>query len=75
MSVLRLYPPVISNLRSASQDTVLPRGGGKDGQSPLFVPKGTTCRYIMVSMQRRQDLYGPDADEFRPERWDTLRTS
>lgn len=73
--VLRLYPPVTGNLRSASEDTILPRGGGKDGQSPLFVPKGTTCRYSMICMQRRKDIFGPDAHEFRPERWDGLRTS
>ena len=24
-------------------------------------------------MHRRKDYYGEDADEFRPERWETLR--
>ncbi|PHH93001.1 hypothetical protein CDD83_2490 [Cordyceps sp. RAO-2017] len=72
---LRLWPPVPSNMRTASRDVVLPKGGGPDGQSPLFVPKGTECRFSMYSLQRRKDLYGEDAEEFRPERWDTLRTS
>lgn len=72
---LRLWPPIASNARNASQDTVLPRGGGPDGRAPLFVPKGTECRFSTYSMQRRRDLYGQDADEFRPERWETLRVS
>ena len=73
--VLRLFPPVATNARSASQDTVLPRGGGPDGQSPLFVPKGTDCRWNSYSLHRRKDIYGDDAEEFRPERWETLRVS
>ncbi|KAM4054363.1 cytochrome p450 [Hirsutella rhossiliensis] len=72
---LRLWPPVPSNMRTASRDMILPRGGGPDGKSPLFVPKGTECRYSTYSLQRRKDIYGEDAEEFRPERWETLRTS
>lgn len=75
LAVLRLHPPVISNMRNASKDLVLPRGGGPDGKSPLFVPKGTQCRYSFQYLQRRKDIWGPDADEFRPERWETLRPS
>ncbi|EFR05170.1 hypothetical protein MGYG_08184 [Nannizzia gypsea CBS 118893] len=71
--VLRLYPVVPGNSRSAIQDTILPRGGGPDGQSPVFVPKGTTVVYSAYSMHRRADVYGPDALEFKPERWETLR--
>ena len=57
----------------AVKDTILPRGGGLDGQSPLFIPALTTVQYMVYTMHRRQDLYGVDADEFRPERWETLR--
>jgi cytochrome P450 len=54
-------------------DTVLPLGGGPDGKSPLFVPKGTLVVYTPYAMHRRKDYYGEDADEFRPERWEALR--
>ncbi|KAJ9294863.1 hypothetical protein DTO271G3_6425 [Paecilomyces variotii] len=66
---LRLHPVVPRNEREAIRDTVLPVGGGKDGFSPVFVPKGTIVGYHIYSMHRRADFYGPDADEFRPERW------
>jgi cytochrome P450 len=55
------------------RDTVLPLGGGEDGQHPLFIPKGTNVGYSPYVMHRRKDIYGPDANEFRPERWETLR--
>lgn len=72
---LRLWPPVATNMRCAARDTILPRGGGEDGQSPLFVAKDTPCRYSSYSLHRRKDVFGPDAEEFRPERWETLRTT
>jgi cytochrome P450 len=48
---------------------VLPRGGGEDGQSPVFVPRGAAVIYCVYAMHRRRDLFGADADAFRPERW------
>jgi cytochrome P450 len=57
----------------ASKDTTLPRGGGLDGSSPVFVAKGDLVYWSSFSMHRRKDVYGPDADECRPERWETLR--
>ena len=71
---LRLHPVVPINARFAVVDTVLPVGGGKNGQSPVFVPKGTTVRYNIYSMHRREDFYGPDAHLYRPDRWEELRT-
>jgi cytochrome P450 len=52
---------------------VLPKGGGPDGQSPIFVEKGTVVSYSTYILHRRTDYYGDDAGEFKPERWETLR--
>ena len=57
----------------AIKDTVLPMGGGVDGKAPMFVPKGQIVSYSVYTMHRRKDYFGPDADEFRPERWDGIR--
>lgn len=67
---LRIYPVVPINARYANKDTTLPRGGGKDGNSPIFIPKGTSTDFSVHVMHRRKDIWGPDADEFKPERWD-----
>lgn len=67
---LRLYPSVPVNSRTATKDTFLPVGGGSDLQSPVFVPKGTAVAYSVYSMHRRPDLFGMDAELFRPERWE-----
>lgn len=66
---LRLYPPVPLNARQALRDTTLPRGGGPDGMAKVFVRKGQQVDYTVYVLHRRRDLWGPDADEFKPERW------
>ncbi|KAF7857006.1 hypothetical protein EAF04_009766 [Stromatinia cepivora] len=67
---LRLYPLVPANFRVANKDTTLPRGGGKDGKSKIFVKKGALVEYHVFSLHRREDIWGKDANEFKPERWD-----
>jgi cytochrome P450 len=67
---LRLYPLVPLNGRTALKDTMLPTGGGKDRKSPIVVKKGEMVGYIAYVLHRRKDLYGEDADEFRPRRWE-----
>ena len=67
---LRLYPSVPINTRTAARTTVLPTGGGPDRTAPVLVPKGSTVAYSVYAMHRRPDLYGLDAELFRPERWD-----
>jgi cytochrome P450 len=66
---LRLYPTVPLNSRRSIVDTTLPRGGGPDGLSPVFVPKGTEVNYSVYATHRNEAFWGKDASEFRPERW------
>jgi cytochrome P450 len=67
---LRLFPTVPLNSRRSVRDTTLPRGGGPDGLSPLFVPKGTEVNYSVYAMHRNEAFWGPDAAKFIPERWE-----
>jgi len=69
-TVLRLYPSVPVNSRGCVETTILPMGGGPEGTSPILVKKGQAVGYCVYIMHRRKDLYGRDADVFRPERWD-----
>lgn len=69
LPALRLYPSVPINLREAKEATILPRGGGPDGASPVLVRKGMGFGWSPYFMHRREELYGPDAHLFRPERW------
>ncbi|KAH6983892.1 n-alkane-inducible cytochrome P450 [Ilyonectria destructans] len=70
---LRLYPVVPLNFRTANKDTCLPVGGGPDGKDPIFVPKGQEVMYSVYSMHRLPAVFGPDATEYRPERWASLK--
>jgi cytochrome P450 len=66
---LRMHPPVFFNSRTATVDTLLPRGGGEDGTSPLLIKKDTTIVSNIYALHHRQDIYGADANEYKPERW------
>ncbi|KAF7593473.1 hypothetical protein BBP40_011479 [Aspergillus hancockii] len=68
--ILRLYPSVPVNTRTAHKTTTLPTGGGPDRTSPILIRKGENVAFCIYAMHRREDLYGKDADDFRPERWD-----
>ncbi|PBP27814.1 cytochrome P450 52A1 [Diplocarpon rosae] len=67
---LRLCPVVPGHARFTNKTTTLPRGGGFDGASPIYIPHGAIVVYSVYNMQRRRDLYGADAEEFNPDRWD-----
>ncbi|KAH6029158.1 hypothetical protein HBI83_034950 [Parastagonospora nodorum] len=70
---LRLHSVVPFNSRCARRDTTLPTGGGPDGTMPVFIPEGTEVNFSTHVLHRRRDLWGEDADEFVPERWEKKR--
>jgi len=61
MESLRLFPPVPSDVKDAAHDSALPDG--------RVVPAGTRVYFEIFQMGRETDLWGPDAAEFKPERW------
>jgi len=72
--VLRCHTPAIEIERVAREDDVLPLTrpmvdrSGKVLQS-LPVPKGTAVNVSCLGYNLNPDVWGPDAMEFRPERW------
>ncbi|CAK9436894.1 uncharacterized protein LODBEIA_P14160 [Lodderomyces beijingensis] len=70
---LRMYPSVPINIRTATKDTTLPRGGGPDELAPVFIGKGTNIAYSPYILHRSKTFYGEDSMVFRPERWETLK--
>ncbi|KAF4248003.1 hypothetical protein CNMCM8980_006467 [Aspergillus fumigatiaffinis] len=68
---LRLYPPVPLNNREAIRTTILPTGGGPDADRPILVRKGKLVVFSQYVNSRKKKIFGPDADCFRPERWET----
>ncbi|CAE6440604.1 unnamed protein product [Rhizoctonia solani] len=61
---LRLFPAVPVNVRAAAKNTVLKVNGKQ-----YYIPAGTRMTWSTLMMHRRKDLWGPDADEFDPDRW------
>ena len=59
---LRIWPPV-----SAWLEKEVPKNG--DVIEGRFVPGGTKIAVAGWAMQRAKNVYGQDADVFRPERW------
>lgn len=70
---LRLYPQLPINVRFALKTTLLPVGGGPDGESPVLIPRGAGVGYSVYHMHRRKSIYGEDANEFRPQRWENSK--
>ncbi|THV45562.1 hypothetical protein BGAL_0474g00030 [Botrytis galanthina] len=69
---LRIYPvfPIMNHI--ALRDTVLPRGGGTIGKSPIFAPKGTTMYTNQHALHHEEKVFGSDVESFKPDRWDSV---
>ncbi|XP_002963760.2 cytokinin hydroxylase [Selaginella moellendorffii] len=61
LETLRLYPAAGEMNRASSHDTVLSNG--------IKLPRGTGITIPILSLQHDPELWGPDANEFRPERF------
>ncbi|KAF4547026.1 Cytochrome P450-like protein 21 [Elsinoe fawcettii] len=58
----RIHPPV-----ALGMERVVKGGGFRDGD--VFLPEGTIVSINPAVIHHDRDLFGPDADEFRPGRW------
>lgn len=58
---LRLYPPVPFELKQCEQATTLPDG--------TYLPRTAVLVWCTWAMNRSKLIWGPDADDFKPERW------
>lgn len=58
---LRFYPPVPIELKESTTDTTFPDG--------TWLPKGSVVMWAIWAIGRSKNIWGDDADEFRPERW------
>jgi len=67
---LRLTGPTGRTRRQAMKNTILPVGGGTDGKAPVFVEKGTMVALDLYSLHHDKDIWGDDAFEFNPHRWE-----
>lgn len=71
---LRLWPPLPLVVRHALQDAVVPLHKPittTDGKqlNELVMPKGSKIWISNLQCNRDRDIWGPDATEWKPERW------
>ncbi|KAH9929175.1 cytochrome P450 [Fomitopsis serialis] len=71
---LRLYAPVPYLIRKTREDIVMPLSApirGVDGTliNEVPVPEGTVVHIGILASNRNPALWGPDAAEWKPERW------
>ncbi|KAJ6518172.1 cytochrome P450 [Mycena vitilis] len=74
---MRLHPPVIFTQRMAVEDDVLPLSTpytdrlGKT-HNTIPIPKGQMLQIPILAVNTDKDIWGQDAAEFNPERWEKV---
>ncbi|EJD05260.1 cytochrome P450, partial [Fomitiporia mediterranea MF3/22] len=72
---LRLYPPVFMLHRTTTRDAILPlsvpiqSADQKSTIAAVTLLRNTNVIIAIEAANRRPDIWGPDATEWRPERW------
>jgi cytochrome P450 len=75
---LRLIPPVHSSLRVAMEDDMIPTSDpvrmrdGTIASDGVYIKKGTFVHVALEGINMLRDVWGDDAPEFRPARWENL---
>ncbi|KAF9072766.1 cytochrome P450 [Rhodocollybia butyracea] len=69
--VLRLHPPILENHHEARETICVPLSEPIAGTTDthLVIPKGTILEIPVNVVQTDPNVWGPDAEIFRPERW------
>ncbi|PLB41186.1 cytochrome P450 [Aspergillus candidus] len=70
--VMRLFPAVVLNARVANKDSIMPRGGGRDGDAPALVRAGDIVVFSTWARHRLGNDFGENPQAFYPERWEHL---
>ncbi|KAF9457370.1 cytochrome P450 [Collybia nuda] len=68
---LRLYPPVPFVRRTATKERTVPYSATGDGENmtTVTIPVGTTLFVGIAGSNRLESVWGPDAKEWKPQRW------
>ncbi|KAJ3575283.1 hypothetical protein NP233_g1211 [Leucocoprinus birnbaumii] len=71
---LRYNPPTYHSFRESTQDDVLPLSKPitmKNGKivNEVPIPKGIKITTSIVTYNRNEEVFGPDAHSFNPDRW------
>ncbi|KAF8519633.1 cytochrome P450 [Hysterangium stoloniferum] len=67
-----VLPPAVYNVKVNGVDSADSRWSAPPSKyyvMPLYMPPNTSVSVLKLLMQRRADLWGEDAEEFRPGRW------